>query len=122
MGTSRSERKVLVKILLKLPEGQVEVVHEAFPRNLQLTCEYNLSKVAVAETSSGSSKTNPAPQQAEAPGKAAPACALKDSEPEVVRMEPGWHKFLADADKLNKGFWLKNYYMPHLWRIVVNHL
>ena len=42
------ERKVLVKLRLKLPGGEdIELVQEVYPRNLQLTSEHQLMKAAV---------------------------------------------------------------------------
>ena len=81
-----------------------EVVHPVPPRNVQLTSEY------LAHKKRASSQEE---EQHESPGSAnkkqkVQSWLLQDADPEHVREEKRWTKYLADNDKLSKEFWLRS--------------
>ena len=98
-----SSRQVLLKVSLDFPEGMLDVVHPAFPRNLKLTKDYNLQKA-------GASVKNPEADAArdEKSDKKIPDWLLGNSSPSAVKVEKNWVKVLADTNTLNKTWWLKS--------------
>ena len=98
--------KVLLKMTLRMPGGKSEShTQSLLPRSLQLTSEYNLSKVAKpasAPSALGRSTDDPA----EDPRQIA-KWILGSSDPADVHVETRWTSLLADEDKLTKTMYLK---------------
>ena len=96
------QRQVLLKVVLNLPSGSKQtVVHEAWPRNLKLTSEYNASKgtgEALPEASGSKDKKAAAPP---------PAWALEGREPDCVKVEPSLRNLSADSEKTLQCFLLR---------------
>ena len=101
------QRQVLLKVSLKMPDkSKRDIVQSCYPRNLQLTSEY---KVAQAGVLAGKSKEKPSDPASSSGGNQVPQWLLKlGAEPDKTKVEDKWHKLLADADNLNKNFWLKS--------------
>ena len=100
------QKQILLKVLLDLPGGPRSVVHQAYPRNLQLTQDYKLAQAGEA-SSAGSSSDNRASETASSPNKV-PGWLLDNDDASRVKTEPNWTRLLSDADSLNKTFWLKS--------------
>ena len=97
------QRQVLLKAVLSLPSGPKKtVVHEAYPRNLKLTSEYNEAKgtgEALPEEASSSSGSKDKKA-------GAPEWALEGCEPDRVKVEPSLKNLSADSEKALKSFLL----------------
>ena len=73
------QRQVLLATVLDLPEGPSrQVIHACYPRNLQLTSEYQLEKV-------GSSTRAEEPPSSSASSAAVPTWLLESSDPSAVK-------------------------------------
>ena len=80
------------------------MVQSCYPRNLQLTTEYHLSKAGAS-----GSATEPSQDQSEEPGAGSGKkgqWALLDSPPENVQLEKKWTSLQADGDNLTKAMFL----------------
>ena len=93
-------RLVLLKVVVKTGAKAKEVVQSCYPRNLQLTTEYHLSKAGAS-----GSATEPSQDQSEEPGAGSGKkgqWALLDSPPENVQFEKKWTSLQADGYNLTK--------------------
>ena len=103
------QRQVLLKVPLKMPDKSLkEVTQSCYPRNLQLTREYQ-----VAQVGNLGGKGNSKPKEDESSGssgKKVPEWLVKEEGQNAsnTRVQDKWDKLLADWDPLNKAFWLKS--------------
>ena len=98
-------RLVLLKVVVKTGAKAKEVVQSCYPRNLQLTSEYDLSKAGAS-----GSATEPSQDQSEEPGAGSQKkgqWAFLDSPPENVQFEKKWTSLQADGDNLTKAMFRK---------------
>ena len=98
--------KVVLEMILKGPDGKAKTAtHAVYPRNLQLTSEYNLAKAGEPASKPGKpSRSKGAPGAAEPAEdtKHAPKWVLGESDPKDVYVGSKWTSFLADSDDLTK--------------------
>ncbi len=99
-GFADSEhRQVLVKVTIMVANKPLEVTHQVYPRNLKLTSEYRLSQAAVQEAA--------AAEEPPTSSSSVPAWALLGSEPDQMKPEPKWEKYLSNQELPNQLFWFK---------------
>ena len=101
------QRQVLLKVILDLPGApNSEVVHSAYPRNLQLSKDYNK-----ASGSSGAQEDDKEENEATADGKRtseAPKWLVGNSDPAGVKKENSWKSLLSDSDTLTRTWYLRS--------------
>ena len=96
--------KVLLKVCVDIPKkGITEVARAVYPRNLQLTQNYELQKKAKDITSA-----EPPGPSAEQSVDAMHEWLMMQSMPHEVKVQSRWSSLVADADALARTFWLRS--------------
>ena len=95
------QRQVLMKLSISTSgtSGSQEIVHACFPRNLQLTKDYDMEKVGAKEE---------VEKKEAAEKNSCPAWLRGESGASDIKLENNWTKLLANQDNINKAFWLKS--------------
>ena len=104
------QRQVLLKVILDLPGApKSEVVHSAYPRNLQLSKDYNKASGSSGAQEDG--KEEKEENEATADGKRtseAPKWLVGDSDPAGVKKENSWKSLLSDSESLTRAWYLRS--------------
>ena len=101
-------RQVLVKITIEFSEGPQQVVYPAYPRNLQLTKDYQAQRAGASDPAAATAESIKEKDKGGKARKGPPDWLVGASDPADVKIEGNWVKCLGDADTLNRVFFLKS--------------